>query len=182
MKGILIKKKDHYNNKEIYYSLIINDECIGTTHNVFNKEMKDNNENVVFNKLSKKNCDEIFVIVNIEKLAEEYSDKEYGGGQSPSYFSGFSDGFNKAMELNKDKVFTLEDIKKAYIQGKHGGKTQAYVEFDDYIQSLQQPNEIEVEIEMECCGNYSPPCNINCEYGCKPKLDSSGCIILTKKI
>ena len=59
-------------------------------------------------KLSKQNCDEIFVIVNIEKLAEEYSDKEYGGGQSPSYFSGFSDGFNKAMELYQPTEIEVE--------------------------------------------------------------------------
>jgi len=128
-------------------------------------------------KLSKQNCDEIFGIVNVEELAQEVCDDTIS-----SPYHCYIAGFNKNAELNKHKVFTLEDIKKAYIQGKHGGKTQAYVEFDDYIQSLQQPNEIEVEIEMECCGNYSPPCNINCEYGCKPKLDSSGCIILTKKI
>jgi len=92
--------------------------------------------------LSSKNCDEIFGIVNIEKLAEEYSDKEYGGGQSPSYFSGFSDGFNKAMEL-------------------------------------YQPTEIEVEIEME--EHCRPMPNIHAKYYL-PKLDSEGCLILTKKI
>jgi hypothetical protein len=73
---------------------------------------------------------------------------------------------------------TLEDAKESVVWSgeyyQHLAKR--------LLQSLQQPNEIEVEIEMECCGNYSPPCNINCEYGCKPKLDSSGCIILTKKI
>jgi hypothetical protein len=62
MEAKLIKKVEYSNDKEIYYSLIANDKCIGTTHNVFNKEMKDNNENVVFNKLSKQNCDEIFEV------------------------------------------------------------------------------------------------------------------------
>jgi hypothetical protein len=67
-------------------------------------------------------------------------------------------------------VFTLEDVKKAYIQGKHGGKTQAYVEFDDYIQSLQQPTEIEVEIEMEDVKYF--------RMAQRPKLDLEGCLIL----
>ena len=169
-------------------------KLIKTPENLY--KLKFNNDNDMLlcatALLSSKNCDEIFGIVNIEKLAEEYSDKEYGGGQSPSYFSGFSDGLNKAMELNKDKVFTLEDVKKAYIQGKHGGKTQAYVEFDDYIQSLQQPTEMNVEIEMENYG-YCEGCRKagmwhcahadtcgNAENRERPKLDSSGNLILKK--
>ena len=51
--------------------------------------------------------------------------------------------------------------------------------FTNVIQSLQQ-TEWDVIVEMECCGNYSPPCNINCEYGPKPKLDADGCLILTR--
>jgi hypothetical protein len=88
-------------------------------------------------------------------------------------------------------VFTLEDVKKAYIQGKHGGKTQAYVEFDDYIQSLQQPTEIEVEIEMEKVVDETKVIGVVkgvkgsgdkiTTYKSVPKLDSSGCLILTKK-
>jgi hypothetical protein len=132
-----------------------------------------------FKKLSKQNCDEIFGVVDVEKLAEN----KYGKGiYEIEQVDAYIEGFNKAMELNKDKVFTLEDIKKAYIQGKHGGKTQAYVEFDDYIQSLQQPTEIEVEIDMQC---LDPTCDgVNrkgiCIPGDNPKLDSEGCLILKK--
>ena len=48
--------------------------------------------------------------------------------------------------------------------------------------SLQQPTEIEVEIEMEC---LDPNCDgINkkgvCIPGDKPKIDSNGCLILKK--
>jgi hypothetical protein len=136
MKGILIKKKDHYNNKEIYYSLIINDECIGTTHNVFNKEMKDSNENVVFNKLSKQNCDEIFGVVDVEKLAMDWRESTgYHDADSYSYILGF----NKAMELNKDKVFTLEQMSVAYNTNRSGTL------FEQLINSFGgQPTEIEV--------------------------------------
>ena len=128
-------------------------------------------------KLSKQNCDEIFGVVDVEEIADIHT-----FGQRNHEWKAYIAGFNKAMELNKDKVFTLEDIKKAYIQGKHGGKTQAYVEFDDYIQSLQQPDEIEVEIEMQCLDPTCDGINIKgiCIPGDKPKLDSEGCLILKK--
>ena len=66
-----------------------------------------------FQKLSKQNCDELFGVMDVEKLAEEYGSKF-----AHSYYpEDFIAGFNKAMELNKDKVFTLEDVKKAMSAG-----------------------------------------------------------------
>jgi hypothetical protein len=145
--------------------------------------------------LSSKNCDEIFGIVNIEKLAEEYSDKEYGGGQSPSYFSGFSDGFNKAMELNKDKVFTLEDMLKVVKLTLEDAKESVVWSGEYYqhlakrlLQSLQQPTEIDVEIEMEVADlafyengeRYPIEANIPERFKYKPKLDSQGYLILKR--
>jgi hypothetical protein len=126
-------------------------------------------EEVFEQKLSKQNCDEIFGVVDVEEIADIHT-----FGQRNHEWKAYIAGFNKAMELNKDKVFTLEDIKKAYIQGKHGGKTQAYVEFDDYIQSLQQPTEIEVEIEMRPASLVYKS-NLVIE-----ELDSEGCLILKK--
>lgn len=138
------------------------------------------------NKLSKQNCDEVFGVVDVEKLADDMHES-YPDWAPPvehyDYSRGVVDGFNKAMELNKDKLFTEEDVRKAYIYGVsncHSFGHSAIDHTNKVIQSLQQPSEIEVEIEMECCGNYSPPCNINCEYGPKLKLDSSGCLILKK--
>ena len=167
MEATLIKSEDSYILKD------------GLNHvlGIDDKKLKDRLECPYL--LSKQNCDEIFGVVDVEEIADIHT-----FGQRNHEWKAYIAGFNKAMELNKDKVFTLEDIKKAYIQGKHGGKTQAYVEFDDYIQSLQQPTEIEVEIEMKC---LDPTCDgINrkgiCIPGDKPKLDSEGCIILTKKI
>jgi hypothetical protein len=97
--------------------------------------------------------------------------KEYATLTPKAFKRGVVLGINKAMELNKDKVFTIEDCKKLMKSASYGWFEK---DFDKHIQSLQQPTEIEVEIEMQCCGNYSPPCNINCEYGGKPKLDSEG--------
>jgi hypothetical protein len=127
------------------------------------------------NKLSKQNCDEIFGVFDVEKyISEDSFDKII-------YSNSYKQGFNKAMELNKDKVFTLEDIRKAYYVGYEDGKSGATF-FQQLIQSLQQPTEIEVEFEMQC---LDPTCDgVNkkgvCIPGNKPKLDENGCLILKK--
>jgi predicted PolB exonuclease-like 3'-5' exonuclease len=102
-------------------------------------------------KLSKQNCDEIFGVVDVEKLAKnEYLD---GYDNTEICRIAFKDGFNKAMEL-------------------------------------YQPTEIEVEIEMEenvifkaRSMQFSTQRAINAvkkEWFPKPKLESTGCLILKK--
>jgi hypothetical protein len=125
-----------------------------------------------FGQLSKENCDEIFGIFDVEKLFLETphtveDEKDYW-----KIRAGYIEGFNKAMELNKDKLFTLDDMKEAY---GRGFLQQGIKSFNSLIQSLQQPTEIEVEIEMDICGDkvYAVP---------EPKLDENGCLILTKNI
>ena len=83
-------------------------------------------------------------------------------------------------KLNKDKLFTLEDMKKAYSTGEIDAlRTGSYSEKEkEFIQSLQQPK-IEVEIEMELEVDTSKL--VGAIYGHKPKLDSEGCLILKKK-
>jgi hypothetical protein len=138
--------------------------------------------------LSKQNCDEIFGIIDVELMADFYGasvkgslDFKFGANK------GFEDGFNKAMELNKDKVFTLEDIRKTYYVGYEDGKSGATF-FQQLIQSLQQPTEIEVEIVMK---NSRTGKIIKSESDLEwdedglcdravPKLNSEGCLILKK--
>lgn len=105
---------------------------------------------------------------------------------------GFVAGFNKAMELNKDKLFTVEDVRKAMSIGLSIGYGRQFeienksVEIDSYIQSLQQPEEIEVDIKMEPCyydqslGAFSTSYTEDKPVE-QPKLDKDGCLILTKK-
>jgi hypothetical protein len=155
-------------------------------------------------KLSKQNCDDIFGVVDVEKLAE-YSVQEITESNTEFYLRDvykefFKDGFDKAMELNKDKVFTLDDVKKAIQFGLDGiyiSEDRMY-EYEDgttenqikrFIQSLQQPTEMDVEIEMIC---PHPMDTYRCglQYGCDgdgcnhpnqiPYLDSEGCLILKK--
>jgi hypothetical protein len=169
------------------YILSLNGD-IDDPYGIVNKELAND---YGWYKLSKQNCDEIFGVVDVEKLAYD-SSQEFliKPIESPIFTFGYEEGFNKAMELNKDKVFTLEDMKKAYIQGKHGGKTQSYVEFDDFIQSLQQPTEIEVEIEMKRVVDETKVIGVVkgikgsgdkiTTYKSSPKLDADGCLILKK--
>jgi hypothetical protein len=119
-------------------------------------------------KLSKQNCDEIFGVTDVEELAEEDAKIKEGFVLEPvqvaPYRLGFRNGFNKAMELNKNKVFTLEDIKKAIVWAHDKSTEGVYLSrlpVDEFIQSLQQPTEIEVTFNPE-------------------EKDSEGCLILKK--
>jgi hypothetical protein len=141
-------------------------------------------------KLSKQNCDEVFGVVDVKKMGWEYYQN------NGLYFHSdiaFASGLNKAMELNKDKVFTVEDMRTAMLnaiemtdfQKEQFRKDNDYHIALDIIQSLQQPTEIEVEIITE-------PMNLDeiREQGRgflntntdKPKLDSEGKLILKRVI
>ena len=164
MKAKLVKKADGW------YNLYDGEIGIGSTH----PELQGY-------KISKQNCDEIFGIVDVEKLFNEVDETI---DFSEFCFTSFKLGFNKAMELNKDKLFTLEDMRKAmdWVMAQ-------YFEFHEqpstgrrehYLQLLQQPIAIEVEIETETKvwefisnGEFE-------SFEIIPKLDSNGCLILKK--
>ena len=137
-------------------------------------------------KLSKQNCDEIFGVIDVEKLATGYDlyEKINFVGQTRAYKAGFQ----KAIELNKDKLFTLEDMINCWNKAL---KFQVLRQtFGEYIQSIQQPTEMDVEIEMEKV-DYETKV-IGAVKGVKgsgdkittyksvPKLDAEGCIMLKK--
>ena len=132
--------------------------------------------------LSKQNCDEIFGIFDVEKLAEDFAKNHsiYPTAQDDTEY-GFKHGFSKAMELNKDKQFTLEQVIEAmtlYIR-----KEYAMSQVLSMISELPLDSEINVEIEMELMnideireqGKGFLHGNIR-----KPKLDENGCLILKK--
>jgi hypothetical protein len=169
MEGILTKRGENS------YVLFKNGAPLAST-------MKDPYKN-----LSIKNCNEIFGVVDVDNLAlKEYPlcrfENRNGDleDQNEVYRNVFKEGFNKAMELNKNKLFTVEDMKKAYLESnKHEW-------FGDFIQSLQQPTEIEVEIACmkDCqsnpqCDEFGNDCIICTNTGI-PLLDSDGNLILKK--
>ena len=121
--------------------------------------------------LSLENCKVIMNVVDVEKLAEECAetahtmDELYENG----LFYGFTSGFNKAMELNKDKLFTYNQMVSAITESSISLRLPSLI-----IQDLQS-TEIDVEIVTESIGigdKYTPEP--------KPLLDSEGCLILKK--
>jgi hypothetical protein len=175
MKGLLTKRGDNY-------VLFVGDAPFAST-------MKDPYKN-----LSIKNCNEIFSIVNVNELAEEWVFKINGhkwsnnDNSAGDNYGSYKEGFNKAMELNKDKLFTIEDMKKVFEKGASFGTTKLGNShyFDEVIHSLQHPTQIEVEITcMKDCQS-NPQCDefenncIHCTNTGIPLLDSEGNLILKK--
>jgi hypothetical protein len=158
------------------YYLVLNDKIYNT--NPLTSELSNGG------KLSKQNCDEEFAkamgVVDVEKLADSFFEKESSNMLHPQHQmrNFFILGFNKAMELNRDKVFTLEDMMNCWNKAL---KFQEHKQtLGEYIQSLQQPSEIDVEIETETKvwdfisnGEFE-------SFEIIPKLDSEGCLILKK--
>ena len=149
LKGLLIKLENGY-------ALLINNIIKAGSNNSDEFEYK----------LSKEKCDEIFGVVNIEKLADAYSDA--WDSFTDDRFDAYKAGFEKAMELNKGKLFTENDILKAIEM--YYGKDKIFIEI---IQSLQQPTEIAVEVKVDICGDkvYEVP---------EIVLDKNGYLILRK--
>lgn len=158
MKAKLIKTEVNY--------LLENKEGVIIASTSLNKEGKS---------LSKQNCDEIFGVYSPSELSKVLTEGERGA---------FEFGYCLAREHNKDKVFTLEDMLKAIQFGEDNTDIESFDDIPEedklqFIQSLQQPTEIEVEIEMETVNDgldeMAQP-----QYIKVPKLDSEGCIILKK--
>jgi len=151
---------------EGWYNLYDGEIGIGSTH-----------EDLQGHKLSKQNCDEIFGVVDVEKLAEEFVNDLQVASESVNRAVklGYEEGFNKAMELNKDKEFNLEDMRKAFNQNP----SQTNRPFNEFIESLQQPTEIEVEIEVTKSDDIKSVEKDWYKIG-EPKLDSEGCLIIKK--
>ena len=167
------------------YSLCIEEnafnsrEFIATTDGMYVKHM-----------LSKQNCDEIFGVVDVEKLVyEEYLkfDQETRIINRRQLQESLANMFNKAMELNEKTFKKLDEKLDSMVQAAQQLFKKEAIEVVEMfvenlkvnIQKIQQPTEIEVEIEMETCQVMVQHGDM--EFQDFPKLDKNGCLILTKK-
>jgi len=197
MKAILIKREDGYNlGIEQPQGRLLEATCSPSQQLILDKSGASTKY-----KISKQNCDEIFGVVDVEKLAEEDAKFKENfvieSSQVAPYRLGFRNGCNKAMELNKDKQFTLEDMKRAFIAGSNFTSPDEVVLNETFgqsmnrlIKSLQQPTEIEVKIEMEKVVDKTKVVGAVkrvkgsgdkiTTYKSVPKLDKDGCLILKK--
>jgi hypothetical protein len=157
---------------EVNYYLYVDGKIIASTEYVEGKQ-----------KLFKQNCDEIFGVVDAIDVVYKQVRNGFDG-----VIDSFTEAFgkqciNKAMELNKDKVFTLRDVKQAIFNfANYDRKTISELDrMDMAIASIQQPTEIDVEIETETKvwefisnGEFE-------SFEIIPKLDENGCLVLRKK-
>ena len=166
MKGKLIKLNRGYYNLEDEKGNVI-----GTSY-----QFKSSVGDAIKYKLSKQNCDEIFGVYSPSELSKVLTEGERGA---------FEFDYCIEREHNKDKLFTIEDMLKAYEKGASFGTTNlgnTYY-FDELIHSMKQPMEIEVEIVTESMNldeiRLQSKGFLNANTN-KPKLDSNGCLILKK--
>jgi hypothetical protein len=123
--------------------------------------------------LSLSNCQALDRGYDLDELADEYF-RSVDKNTVLWRRIDFKEGFQKALEINSDKRFTLEDMMNCW---NKAGKFQDHKEtLGKYIQSLQQ-TEWDVEIEM------GDPIGIGDKYtpDTKSKLDEDGCLILKRK-
>ena len=124
-----------------------------------------------YNKLSIKNCETIERGYDLEELAYEFS---WNYQSDPNYgdtIHVFKEGFQKALEVNNTKLYTLEDMMNCWNKAL---TFQDHKElFGYHIQSLKQ-KEWDVEVVMVPAMSN----NGNVYYGDIPKLDENGCLIL----
>ena len=116
MKAKLIKVNDYYYLRESYKTGIggaICERTLGTT-----------NSQGELGKLSKKNCDEIFGVVDVEKLAEEEIPND-GFADTALMQKGFIKGFKKAMELYQPTEIEVE-IEMEDVRLPHGAN-ESYI-------------------------------------------------------
>ena len=99
----------------------------------------------------------------------------------------FKEGFQKALEVNADKRFTLKEMVDCWNRAL---EFQTHKEtLGEYIKSLKQ-TEWDVEVEM-ICPHPSDTYRCGIQYGCDedgcnhpnqiPYLDADGCLILKLK-
>ncbi len=141
------------------YKLYSHDSCIATTHES------------PYKKLSLKNCQAIANGYDLNELAMGYDLYENINfvGQTRAYKAGFQ----KALDLNNTKLYTLEDMMNCWNKAL---TFQDHKElFGYHIQSLKQ-KEWDVEVEMVPALSN----NGNVYYGDIPKLDENGCLILKR--
>jgi len=176
MKAKLIKANGHY-----YLEQIPSKSISGAVL----EAMMGSTDGEGYHKISKQNCDEIFGVVDVEELAynhrRTYQDSFEGMNEcimkdAMHQQVGFIAGFNKAMELNATKTFTLEEMMMCWNTALKFKQTK--VTLGEFIHSLQ-PTEIEVEIEMEDVIQLKTRARYITNMS-KPKLDADGCLILKK--
>lgn len=120
--------------------------------------------------LSRKNCQSIERGYDLDELIDLELPLD-GTTGNISQRKGFKKGFEKALELLVNKMFSEEDIHKAFHLGERGDR----YDLSDLLES-QKITEWDVEIIMEIV-DYGLDEGGN-PFNSQAKLDPDGCLIL----
>ena len=130
-------------------------------------------------KLSLKNCQAIERGYDLDELIK----KEIADGKlhpnDGAKKEGIMRGFQKALELMCDKIFTLDDMHTVFIMGREGMEDK----MNRYVTRIHEPTEWDVEIVMQPYhdGDFIGDGKTHVfEAKWKPTLDSDGCLILKR--
>ena len=173
MKAELLKREDHYGlyNEDGHKIADTIDGCNS--------------------KISKENCDEIFGVVDVVDVIYKQAKNGFDGIIDPFTEAFAKACIDKSMELNKDKLFTVEDLYRAFLINSAGNNTTLRNFFEQTVLPMfEQPTEIEVEVEMEKVVDETKMIGVVkgvkgsgnkiTTYKSVPKLDSDGCLILKR--
>jgi len=173
MKAELLKREDHYGlyNEDGHKIAATIDGCNS--------------------KISKENCDEIFGVVDVVDVIYKQAKNGFDGIIDPFTEAFAKACIDKSMELNKDKLFTVEDLYRAFLINSAGNNTTLRNFFEQTVLPMfEQPTEIEVEVEMEKVVDETKMIGVVkgvkgsgnkiTTYKSVPKLDSDGCLILKR--
>jgi hypothetical protein len=145
----------------------------------------ENSKELVYKKLSLKNCQAIERGYDLDELAKENYHKFWSvvdESEMLDHTFGYVEGFQKALELMGDKKFSKEDVEKAIEFGHKTYHSWKDRNEEKFIQSLQQ-TEWDVEIVMEPYhdGDFIGDGKTHVfEAKWKPTLDADGCLILKR--
>ena len=151
-----IKEGDWHlkNDKLITRSHIIDETCKKITHSTqpierMNHGNYSSNVYLDIEKLSLQEVKELIGEVDVEKKAEKFIGCEYEDIEDnidQIGYDSFIRGYNQALEDNKDKKYTEEDMREALSQAFMASQEGYQITSDEIIQSLQPKTEWEVEI------------------------------------
>ena len=130
-----IKEGDWYVHKQKGVGLRVQ-KCIGTNLPMDSKKIT-HSTNIDWNDvyyIPLQEVKELIGEVDVEKKAFNYT------SSSQAHRRGFIDGYNQALEDNKEKKYTEGDLRKMWKFGYNGKN------LDDSIESLQPKTEWEVEM------------------------------------
>jgi hypothetical protein len=131
------------NGKIIEVSFLAQDNGSRITHS-FGKEL----DGVDNRPLSE--VEELLFGYDLEKLADEYIaiKPKYREYEDNKCIAAYKRGFKAAMELKKDKLFTIEEMYNSFIRGSNEKYSEKRLSKEEFIQSLQ-PTEWEIKINEQ---------------------------------